>query len=185
MLASLSRELTQDISESFGMNYQPPTLTPEELGGKEASEVSRPPAGPAPPPEPESRETGQERSAEVVVLPIEEAPGDGRKSLESAMIQVLRESGVPVRREPEKQDFLLRVDIELGEPQDGSQRIRLVWTLQSARDDSEIGTITQENRIPAGSLDGEWGDTAYAISRAAADGLIELLRETGLAITTI
>ncbi|MFD1379877.1 hypothetical protein [Fodinicurvata halophila] len=112
----------------------------------------------------------------MIVLPIEEAPGDGRESLEIAMMQVLRDAGVPVRRVPEKQDFLLDVDIDLGTPQDGSQRIRILWTLLSARDFSEIGTLTQENRIPAGSLDGEWGDTAYLISRAAAEGLIELFR---------
>lgn len=186
LLESLSRDLTNQIGESFGMNYRPPALTPEEITSEDPREESQDAASreEAATPGPGDAGQEQERSGEVVVLPIEEAPGDGRESLEVAMMQVLRDAGVPVRRVPEIQDFLLDVDIELGEPQDGSQRIRIVWTLLSARDFSEIGTLTQENRIPAGSLDGEWGDTAYAISRAAADGLIELLRETGLAITS-
>lgn len=184
LLDSLSRDLTNQIGESFGMNYQPPALTPEELASEDPAEESRDaaPRKEAATPDMRDTEPEQKRSGEVVVLPIEEAPGDGRESLEIAMMQVLRDAGVPVRRVPEKQDFLLEVDIELGEPQDGSQRVRILWTLLSALDFSEIGTLTQENRIPAGSLDGEWGDTAYAISRAAAEGLIELFRESGLAV---
>lgn len=192
LLASLSDELVSEISESFGYNYRPPALTPEDLAVSsspgtpaedrqdmpEAPSISSDPVEESADPKSESDEV---RSGEVVVLPIEKAPGDGRESLEQAMRQVLRDSGVPVRRVPDIQDFLLEVDIELEDSRNDSQRIQIVWTLLSARDFSEIGTLTQNNRIPAGSLDGEWGDTAYAISQAAADGLIELLREAGLA----
>ncbi|WP_026988144.1 hypothetical protein [Fodinicurvata fenggangensis] len=189
LLASLSDELVTEISESFGYTYRPPALAPEELANSSnesgtppesrpeqttAVTTSEDPADPAP-------QRNEQRSGEVIVLPIEEAPGDGRESLEIAMMQVLRDAGVPVRRVPEIQDFLLEVDVELGAPREGMQRIQIVWTLLSARDFSEIGTLTQDNQIPAGSLDGEWGETAYAISRAAADGLVELLREAGLA----
>ncbi|MFD1379876.1 hypothetical protein [Fodinicurvata halophila] len=35
LLESLSRDLTNQIGESFGMNYQPPALTPEELADEQ------------------------------------------------------------------------------------------------------------------------------------------------------
>ncbi|WP_022728220.1 hypothetical protein [Fodinicurvata sediminis] len=192
LLTSLSDELVSEIADNLGLTYRPPALAPDELADtaneSEPSPEGQPeqsmaatthedPADPTP-------QRNEQRSGEVVVLPIEEAPGDGRESLEIAMMQVLRDAGVPVRRVPEIQDFLLEVDVEVGAPREGRQRVQIIWTLLSARDFSEIGTLTQDNQIPAGSLDGEWGDTAYAISRAAADGLVELLKETGLAITS-
>ena len=38
-----------------------------------------------------------------------------------------------------------------------------------------LGTVSQENKIPAGSLDGQWGGTATAAAVAATQGILKLL----------
>ena len=42
-------------------------------------------------------------------------------------------------------------------------------------DGEEIGSINQANNIPAGALDGPWGDIAFAIATGATEGIVALL----------
>ena len=56
----------------------------------------------------------------------------------------------------------------------GQQRVEVSWALQR-RDGREIGQVSQENAVPAGSLDGAWGDVAYAVATAAAPGVVALI----------
>ena len=39
----------------------------------------------------------------------------------------------------------------------------------------EIGTVGLENDVPAGLLDGAWGDVAYMIAVSAQAGIMELV----------
>jgi hypothetical protein len=39
----------------------------------------------------------------------------------------------------------------------------------------KLGTVSQQNMIPRGSLNGPWGAIADAAASAAADGIIKLL----------
>ena len=43
------------------------------------------------------------------------------------------------------------------------------------KDGGEIGTVGQENDIPAGLLDGAWGDVAYMVAASAQDGIMQLV----------
>ena len=43
------------------------------------------------------------------------------------------------------------------------------------KDGGEIGTVGQENDVPAGLLDGAWGDVAYMVAVSAQDGIMELV----------
>ena len=60
-------------------------------------------------------------------------------------------------------------------PTAGRQHVKVSWALQRA-DGSEIGEVSQENAVPAGSLDGPWGDIAFAVANAAAPGVAELIQ---------
>jgi hypothetical protein len=40
---------------------------------------------------------------------------------------------------------------------------------------ANLGTVSQENKIPAGSLNGQWGSTATAAATAATQGILKLL----------
>jgi hypothetical protein len=42
----------------------------------------------------------------------------------------------------------------------------------------KLGTVSQQNTIPRGSLNGPWGAIADAAAGAAADGIIKLLPKT-------
>ena len=58
------------------------------------------------------------------------------------------------------------------------QHIKIVWRVRRA-DGAEIGTVGQENDIPKGLLDGAWGDVAYSVAIAGADGLMQVIARAG------
>ena len=64
--------------------------------------------------------------------------------------------------------------VALGPAKDGKQSIHIEWTV---RDPSgkKLGTVSQRNEIPAGSLDGAWGKAAENAAWAAVQGIIRLL----------
>ena len=70
--------------------------------------------------------------------------------------------------------------VSLSAPENGAQDIAIKWALHD-RDGTELGTVDQGNRIPAGSLDRQWGDTARQIALAAASGLTQMLAQIDLA----
>ena len=59
-------------------------------------------------------------------------------------------------------------------PTAGKQHVKIVWHVRRT-DGSEIGTVAQENDVPAGLLDGAWGDVAYTVAVAAQNGIMELI----------
>ena len=42
----------------------------------------------------------------------------------------------------------------------------------------KLGTVSQKNEIPQGSLDGAWGKTADAAASAATQGILKLIPQT-------
>ena len=125
--------------------------------------------------------------ARVVVLPISGAPGDGADSLPIALRAELQDREVPLARQPEPQDLLIagRVEVEPDGP--GTQRATITWRLLEAAppgapdpdNGREIGRVAQSNRIPAGQLDGRWGQIAVQVADYAADGLLQLIDQAG------
>lgn len=116
----------------------------------------------------------------LVLLPIEGAPGDGAESLERAILRALGERKVPLAALPEEQDLLLWCEVTVSEPRGPWQFVEINWRVERASDFAEIGTVTQENRVPVNSLVGPWRDAAAHIAQAAADGVVDLLLQAGL-----
>jgi hypothetical protein len=52
--------------------------------------------------------------------------------------------------------------------------IRWVLLLPDGR---EIGNVRQQNAVPAGSLDRNWGETALLVAEAAYDGIVALYQK--------
>ena len=103
------------------------------------------------------------------------APGDGEKSLTRQIAEALRHAGVTVKVKPdEKENFVLVGAVTIAPPDAGQQKVKVTWSL-ARTDGSQIGEVSQENAVPAGTLDGPWGDVAYAVASAAAGGIIELI----------
>ncbi len=60
-------------------------------------------------------------------------------------------------------DLLLDAAVTVDKPEAGKQHVKIVWRVRR-KDGSEIGTVAQENDVPAGLLDGAWGDVAYTVA---------------------
>jgi hypothetical protein len=115
-------------------------------------------------------------SVTVAIVPVTGASGDGGRSLSLAIAAALNRAGVPLQQKPgEKPGYLLAGTVAIGAASAGHQSVKIVWALRRA-DGREVGQVSQENAVPAGSLDGRWGDTAYDVATAAVGGIVELLQ---------
>jgi hypothetical protein len=116
------------------------------------------------------------KAAKVAIVPVMGATGDGGHALSQAMGAALHRAGVPLQEEPGDQPaFLLAGTVDIGRASAGHQNVKIVWALKRA-DGKEIGQVSQENAVPAGSLDGKWGETAYDVALAAVGGVVELIQ---------
>ena len=73
-----------------------------------------------------------------------------------------------------KADLQLDAVVTVDKPKGGKQHVKIVWRVRR-KDGGEIGTVGQENDVPAGLLDGPWGDVAYTVAVAAQDGIMQLI----------
>lgn len=119
--------------------------------------------------------------ANVVLLPMDALPGDGPRSLYSALARELASEGIPLSQTIDDEDLLVLGDVELGPDRNGTQAIKIVWYVIRAADSEELGQISQGNRVPTGALNGPWGPTANAIAKGAASGILQLLDKAGRA----
>lgn len=116
----------------------------------------------------------------VALRPIAGAPGDGDRSLTRAMSSALTRANLTLAAVPsDKKDFIVAGTVEVSPANGPQQQVKVTWVLMRP-DGSEIGRVKQENAVPAGSLDGAWGDVAYAVAGAAAPGVRRLIEEVGL-----
>ncbi len=142
---------------------------------------------PAPPPIPPVREIASAPVAPVqgsplssawanpviLVKVVEGAPGDGNQALMLAIKQALRIRNFMVTEDPRQAVFLVDGRVEIAPPANGRQRAKVVWTVTTVSG-GQVGRAIQENTIPAGSLNGAWGQVAAMVANAAADGVEEL-----------
>jgi len=103
------------------------------------------------------------------------APGDGGESLSRAITEQLKRRDLVIVTDPQsKADLVLDAEVTIARPKAGKQNVKIVWHVRRA-DGSEIGTVGQENDVPAGLLDGAWGDVAYMVAVSAQPGILELV----------
>lgn len=102
------------------------------------------------------------------------APGDGSVSLTSALQRELTKNGIALTESPTAQTYRVEGKVAVGEGQNGKQPIQIDWNVKDPQG-KKLGTVSQKNEIPQGSLDGAWGKTADAAASAAAQGILKLL----------
>ena len=135
-----------------------------------------PPAAPAP-----EQATARTTTASLpssgdvaaVVPTVSGAPGDGNSALSSALQRELSRQGVTMANRPGA-SYRIEGKVALTGAQSGKQSIQIDWLVRDPQGRS-LGTVSQKNEIPEGSLDGSWGSTADAAAGAAAQGIIKLL----------
>jgi hypothetical protein len=108
------------------------------------------------------------------------APGDGNSALADALQRELVRQGVRLTSAPGS--YQVEGKVAMGAVKDGKQPIQIDWRVKDAKGAS-VGTVTQKNTIPPGSLDASWGKTAEAAAAAAAQGIIKLLPQGGRTAT--
>lgn len=112
----------------------------------------------------------------ILIPEVAGAPGDGPRTLQRSMAYVLDKRGLKVaeREAPDATPtFVLRGAMTV-KTQNGQSQVAIAWNL-TRPDGTVVGTVNQANEVPAGLLDAPWGDIAFAIADAAADGIAELV----------
>ncbi len=108
------------------------------------------------------------------ITQVKGARGDGERSLKKAMALTLRQYGARVRTKADEDTYLLSAEVDIFEPYENQERIKINWIVQDANG-KELGRAGQDNRLPEGQLDGKWGRLAYEISKAAVPGIGEIV----------
>ncbi len=120
---------------------------------------------------------GRPGTVSAMVPSVVGAPGDGSVALTSAIQRELTRSGVTLAAAPSAQTYRVEGKVVVGQGQSGKQPIQIDWDVKDPQG-KKLGTVSQKNEIPQGSLDGAWGKTADAAASAAAQGILKLLPKT-------
>jgi hypothetical protein len=110
----------------------------------------------------------------VLVQAVSGAPGDGQRSLTVALKKRLYAGGVKLANGPAVNVYTVKGSVSLTDASGGKQSIRIDWQVLDPSG-KKLGTVSQQNTIPKGSLNGPWGAIADAAAGAAADGIIKLI----------
>ena len=102
------------------------------------------------------------------------APGDGSSSLTGAIQRELSKNGVSLTSSASPQTYKVEGKVAVGQGKDGKQPIQIDWNVIDPKG-KKLGTVSQKNEVPQGSLDGAWGKTADLAASAAAQGILKLL----------
>jgi hypothetical protein len=121
-----------------------------------------------------------ETPIETSVPSVTGAPGDGSATLTSAIQRELTKNGVALTSAPGGKSYKVEGKVAVGQGKDGKQPIQIDWNVIDPAG-KKLGTVSQKNEVPQGSLDGAWGKTADAAAAAAAQGILKLLPQANKA----
>src|SRR5262245_53059468 len=116
----------------------------------------------------------REGPVQALVPSVTGAPGDGSRSLTAAIQRELVGKGISIADRPTAVAYRVEGSVTIGEAKDGKQPIHIEWLVRDPQG-KKLGTVSQKNEIPAGSLDGAWEGTADQAAGAAAQGIGKLL----------
>ena len=121
-----------------------------------------------------SSKGGQLQIDTVALVGVTGSPGRGNDELFRAMRKMLRQAGWPVTSKPGKTALAISGRVEIAKPSGGVQQVSLAWAVMLP-DGKVLGTVRQQNDVPAGSLNEGWGQTAGFAAEAAAEGIFALV----------
>ncbi|SDP09459.1 hypothetical protein SAMN04488061_2173 [Filomicrobium insigne] len=120
---------------------------------------------------------GRAGAVSAIVPSVTGAPGDGSVSLTNALQKQLTSNGIALASAASPQTYRIEGKVKVGTGTGGKQPIQIDWRVKDPAGKT-LGTVSQKNEIPEGSLDGSWGQTADAAAAAAAQGILKLLPQT-------
>ncbi len=119
------------------------------------------------------------RPPRVMVAEVKGAPGDGNRALGRQMRRILPQYGEVVTDTPQAADFTVAGTVHTAPGPDGTTRVEIQWHITDAAG-HDLGKVVQLNNVPAGSLDGLWGDIALVVAQEAATGVKDVIeKQTG------
>ncbi|HIB21151.1 MAG TPA: hypothetical protein EYO32_06440 [Rhodospirillales bacterium] len=105
---------------------------------------------------------------------ISGTPGDGNRAiLRSLKFLLNRELGPTVSNKAEA-TYLVRGTANVSPPLKGRSDVVITWLVFSATG-KELGKVTQNNNVAAGSLDARWGLVAFAVAKGALQGIRKIV----------
>jgi hypothetical protein len=165
-LHSLAVKIAPQIAASMSGGGSSPPVASSPAPAPSAS------AGAPAPSTPAARTT--KGPVTTIVAPVSGAPGDGTKSLTAAIKKRLYAKGVKLATVQTGNTYTVKGIVSVTDGSGGKQSIRIDWQVLDPNG-KRVGTVSQQNNIPKGSLDGPWGAVADAAAGAAADGIVKLL----------
>lgn len=118
-----------------------------------------------------------------LIKPVTGAPGNGNEALTAALKSALRDKDLTISEDPRQAGFIIQGKVDTGDPVNGRQYIRIIWRVNTVTGE-EVGKAVQENTVVAGSLNGEWGQVAEAVSYAAVRGISDLFTDADAHLTS-
>lgn len=113
--------------------------------------------------------------AAIAVEAVVGAPGDGNRALVAAMRKALRVHGARVSETPGDAVYALRGAVRIKDAGRDRQRVEIDWTVYTASGE-EVGTSSQANFVPLGTLDSRWGAVAEAAAEAGTEGVLHIVK---------
>jgi hypothetical protein len=142
----------------------------------EQAEMATPAPAPAPAAKPAPPKPGEVAIRSVAVPPVKGQKAGAHAELTEAMRAALKKAGWPVVTAPRDDAITVQGHVQLSAPAGDSQDVAIRWDVTSP-DGKRLGDLQQKNAIPAGSLDGGWGENATFAADAAAEGIFKLIQK--------
>lgn len=111
----------------------------------------------------------------ALVPAVSGAPGDGNTSLAAAMRRILAKEGVPAG-DNRKGAYSVRGKVTVSAVSNGEQDIKIEWHVYDGHG-SFVAAVTQNNKIPAGRLNGDWGAIADDAASGAAGKIKQVIAD--------
>ena len=116
----------------------------------------------------------------LFVPAIDGAPGDGQSALSKAMRQSLAARGFAIVDAIDDVSYLVLGSVHVTLAQLGGQEtVKVDWTVL-APDGARLGTVSQSNNVPTGTLYGRWGAVARIVAENGAQGVVTILTRLGV-----
>jgi hypothetical protein len=102
------------------------------------------------------------------------APGDGNIALRRALAFALEKRGYRLSDEIAPDGIIITGTVRITPRGAAGDDVAIIWTALGP-DGATLGTVDQQNRVPAGSLSGTWGIAAIEVAGAATPGIARLI----------
>lgn len=168
--AKTASDLAKWLPKKAGPASAQPAVAAQSRKTKPGAKPAKKPKATAP------KRTAKAKPAQVMayVPAVSGAPGDGRKSLTLAIKKKLFSKGIKLASASGANVYTVRGKVNLSKPSGGQQNIKIEWQVLDPKG-QRLGTVSQANKVPKGSLDSKWGPIADAAANAAADGIFKLI----------